>query len=92
MASSGATSAAGWHVYMLRCADGTLYTGCTNDLSRRVATHKAGKGARYTRARLPVKLVFREAAQDRRDALRREWAMKQLSRRQKLELVKALRR
>lgn len=76
-----------YHVYILRCADGTLYTGCTNDLTRRVTTHNAGKGAKYTRARLPVELVYSEVAPDKSQALRREAAIKALSRSEKLKLI-----
>ncbi len=76
-------------VYILRCGDGTLYTGCTNDLARRVKTHSAGKGAKYTRARLPVELVYSEPAADKSAALRREAAIKALSRREKLALIQA---
>ena len=76
-----------WHVYLLRCADGSLYAGATNDLQRRLATHAAGKGAAYTRARLPVELVWSEPAADRGAALRREAALKKLPRRRKLELL-----
>lgn len=72
---------------MLRCRDGTLYTGATNDLERRVATHGRGKGAAYTRARLPVTLVWSEPAEDRSAALRREAALKRLSRGEKLRLI-----
>lgn len=72
---------------MLRCRDGTLYTGATNDLERRVATHGRGKGAAYTRARLPVTLVWSEPAEDRSAALRREAALKRLSRGEKLQLI-----
>jgi putative endonuclease len=72
---------------MLRCGDGTLYTGATNDLERRVATHGRGKGAAYTRARLPVTLVWSEPAEDRSAALRREAALKRLSRDEKLRLI-----
>jgi putative endonuclease len=82
----------GWTVYMLRCRDGTLYTGATNDLDRRVATHGRGKGAAYTRARLPVTLVWSEPAEDRSAALRREAALKRLSRGEKLQLLKPSRR
>lgn len=78
-----------YHVYILRCADGTLYTGCTNDLDRRLATHNAGKGAKYTRARLPVELVYAEEASDKSQALRREAAIKALSRSEKLALINA---
>ncbi len=74
-------------VYILRCGDGTLYTGCTNDLARRVKAHSAGKGAKYTRARLPVELVYSEPAADKSTALRREAAIKALSRREKLALI-----
>lgn len=75
-------------VYILRCGDGTLYTGCTNDLARRVKTHSAGKGAKYTRARLPVELVYAEPAADKSQALRREAAIKALSRNEKLALIR----
>lgn len=77
-----------WNVYMLRCHDGTLYTGATNNLERRLATHNRGRGAAYTRARLPVTLVYSEPAEDRSAALRREAALKRLSRAQKLRLVR----
>ncbi|MBJ6760310.1 GIY-YIG nuclease family protein [Myxococcaceae bacterium JPH2] len=77
----------GWTVYMLRCRDGTLYTGATNDLPRRVATHAKGRGAAYTRARLPVTLVWSEPAKDRSAALRREAAIKRLTRADKLLLL-----
>lgn len=74
-------------VYILRCADGTLYTGCTNDLFRRLAAHNAGKGAKYTRSRRPVELVYREEVPDKSAALRREAAIKGLSRKEKLALI-----
>lgn len=76
------------YTYMLRCADGSLYTGWTNDLEKRVKAHNAGRGAKYTRARLPVTLVWYEACDDKIDAQRREYAVKQLSRAQKLALIK----
>ncbi len=76
-------------VYILRCGDGTLYTGCTNDLPRRLTTHQRGKGAKYTRARLPVELVYRESAADKSAALRREAAIKALTRAEKLALIRA---
>ena len=78
-----------WRVYVLRCADGTLYTGATNNLDARVARHAAGKGARYTRSRLPVALVYAERARDRGSALRREAALKRLRRDEKLALLAA---
>jgi putative endonuclease len=77
-----------WCVYILRCGDGTLYTGITNDLPRRIARHDAGKAARYTRARGPVTLVHSERAADRGAALRREAAIKKLPRKQKLLLAR----
>jgi putative endonuclease len=76
-------------VYMLRCADGTLYTGWTNDLERRVARHAAGKASRYTASRLPVELVLAREVPDRREAMREEARIKRLSRREKLSLLAA---
>lgn len=78
----------GYFVYILRCGDGTLYTGCTNDIPRRLRAHQNGRGAKYTRSRLPVELVYQEAAADRPEALRREAAIKRMSRTQKLELIR----
>jgi putative endonuclease len=78
----------GWWVYLLRCADGSLYAGATNDLARRLETHGRGKGARYTRSRLPVELAWTVRAADRSAALRREAALKRLSRPEKLALVR----
>ena len=77
----------GYLVYILRCGDGTLYTGCTNDLPRRLRAHQAGRGAKYTRSRLPVELVYQEACADKSAALRREYEIKQLTRVQKLKLI-----
>ena len=79
----------GYLVYILRCGDGTLYTGCTNDLPRRLQAHQSGRGAKYTRSRLPVELVYQEAVPDRSAALRREAAIKRLDRRRKLALIAA---
>jgi putative endonuclease len=76
-----------WWVYLLRCRDGSLYAGATNDLARRVATHAKGRASRYTRSRLPVVLVHCERARDRSAALRREAALKRLTRAEKLALV-----
>jgi len=76
-----------WTVYLLRCDDDSLYTGITNDLSRRLAAHRAGKASAYTRSRRPLRLVYREAARDRSAALRREAAIKRLTRKAKLELI-----
>lgn len=74
-------------VYILQCADGSLYTGWTNDLSRRFAAHQAGKGAKYTKGRLPVALVYVEKHPSKEEAMRREYAIKRLSRREKLALI-----
>lgn len=78
-----------WHVYVARCDDGTLYTGVTTDPARREAAHNAGRGAAYTRSRRPVRLVHLESAADRGGALRRELAIKRLTRPQKERLVTA---
>ena len=76
-----------WYVYMLRCADGSLYTGYTDDIHRRLLVHNTGKGAKYTRSRLPVKLVYREVCSDKSEALKREYAIKQLSKAEKEALT-----
>lgn len=78
-----------FYVYMLRCADGTLYTGYTDDPERRLRVHNAGKGAKYTRSRRPVELVYREMLEDKSAALRREREIKRLNRAQKLNLIAA---
>lgn len=75
------------YTYMLECADGTLYTGWTNDLCKRLQNHNAGRGGRYTRSRLPVRLVYAEAHDTKQEAMRREYQIKQLSRPQKLALI-----
>ena len=77
-----------WHVYLVRCGDGTLYAGATTDLSRRFAAHANGKGARYTRGRGPLVLAWSEEVADRSAALRRENEIKRLRRTQKLRLVR----
>lgn len=74
-------------VYILRCGDGTLYTGITTDLERRVAVHNSGKGGKYTRSHLPVTPVWWEKVPDKSAALRRELQIKALSRAEKLELI-----
>jgi putative endonuclease len=76
-------------VYMLRCADGTLYTGWTVDLDRRVAAHSRGRGGRYTRVRLPVEVVYVAPMADRTAARREEARIKQLPRTQKLALLES---
>ena len=82
-----------WFVYVVRCRDGSLYTGISTDVPARVATHNGGGGggARYTRARRPVLLLYTERKRSRSTALRREAAIKALSRAQKLQLVEAIR-
>ena len=76
------------YTYILECADGTLYCGWTNHLQERVAAHNAGKGARYTKSRRPVVLKYYETFSTKQEAMRREWEIKQLSRKEKLELVR----
>ena len=76
-----------WQLYILRCGDGTLYTGITDDLPRRLKAHRSGKGAKYTRGRGPLELVYREDCPDKSAALRREIAVKKLSRQEKLTLI-----
>ena len=77
-----------WFVYLLRCADGSLYTGIARDVSRRCRQHNAGTASRYTRSRLPAVVVYQEAHASRGLALSREAAIKALSRRQKLSLIR----
>ncbi|MEX0718263.1 MAG: GIY-YIG nuclease family protein [Planctomycetaceae bacterium] len=77
-----------WFVYLLRCADGSLYTGISNDVPRRLEQHNAGKASRYTRSRLPAVLVHQEAQATRSLALKRESAIKALSRRQRESLIR----
>ena len=75
-----------WYLYILRCGDGTLYTGITNDVENRLAAHRAGKGAKYTRGRGPLELVYREELPDHSAALKREYEIKSLSRQEKEKL------
>ena len=75
------------YVYLLRCADGSLYCGWTTDPTARLKAHNAGRGAKYTRSRLPVKLVYTEAFETRQEALSREWHIKRLSHREKELLI-----
>jgi len=75
------------YCYILQCADGTFYTGWTVDPKRRLKQHNRGSGARYTRTRLPVKLVYLEAQPDRRTAMKREIAIKKMTRERKMKLV-----
>ena len=84
MVSSESSS---WWVYILRCGDGTLYTGIARDVPARLAQHRAGAGARYTRGREPLELVYQEPAPSRSSATRREAAIKGCSRAEKLALI-----
>jgi predicted GIY-YIG superfamily endonuclease len=76
-----------YYVYILQCGDGSLYTGITVDVARRLRLHQSGKGAKYTRSHLPVSLVYQEPQPDKSSALRREIAIKKLTRAQKLRLI-----
>ena len=78
--------------YLVRCADGTLYGGYTTDLQKRLAAHNSGKGAKYTRSRLPVELVWWEECPTKECAMSREWQVKHLSREEKLKLVEDFKR
>ena len=75
------------YVYLLRCRDGSLYCGWTTCLEARVAEHNSGKGAKYTRSRLPAELAYSEAYEDRHEALSREWHIKRMSRAEKEKLI-----
>ena len=76
-----------WYLYILRCADETLYTGITTDVEKRLEAHRSGKGAKYTRGRAPLELVYREACGSHSDALKREAAVKRMRRNEKEELI-----
>lgn len=78
------------YTYILSCGDGTLYTGWTNDLDRRLAAHNAGRGGKYTRARLPVTLVYSEEYDTKEQAMSREWEIKQMTRAEKLKLINGI--
>ena len=77
----------GWKLYILRCGDGSLYTGITNNLEKRLAAHRAGRGAKYTRGRGPLELVYREECGTHSDALKRELEIKSLTRQEKEKLI-----
>ena len=76
-----------WCIYILKCGDGSLYTGITNDLDHRIQMHSCGEGAKYTRGRGPLTLVYTEKAESYSHALRREYAIKKLKRQDKLKLI-----
>jgi putative endonuclease len=75
-----------WSVYILRCGDGTLYTGITDDVSARLQAHQSGKGAKYTRGRGPLELVYTESCESHSAAAKREWQIKQLKKSEKIAL------
>ena len=77
-----------WYLYILRCKDDSLYTGITTDVEKRLEAHRSGKGAKYTRGRSPLELVYKEECGDHSDALRREAEIKRLPREEKLKLIK----
>ena len=76
-----------WFVYILECNDNSLYTGITNGLEKRIIAHNSGKGAKYTKARLPVKLIYKESYKTKSDSLKREFEIKKLKRTEKLKLI-----
>ena len=76
-----------WYLYILRCGDGTFYTGITTDVEKRLEQHRSGRGAKYTRGRAPLELVYQEVCGDHSCALKREYAVKALKRQQKQELI-----
>lgn len=76
------------YIYIVRCKDASLYTGYTTDIEARIAKHNEGKGAKYTKVRRPVKLLYQETFETKSAALKREYAIKQLSRKDKLQLIK----
>ena len=77
------------YIYMLRCRDGSLYTGWTNDLEKRLKAHNSGTASKYTRTRLPAELVYFEEWESKEAAMSREWHIKQLTREEKLKLIKS---
>lgn len=81
------TTGNGYYAYIVRCGDGTLYTGYTNDLDNRMKAHNSGRGAKYTRSRLPVELVYYEEFAAKEEAMSREWHIKRLKRAEKEKLI-----
>lgn len=75
------------YTYILKCSDGSLYTGWTNNLEKRIEDHNTGRGAKYTKARRPVVLVYYEEFPTKQEAMKREWEIKQLSRKEKLSMI-----
>ena len=80
------------YVYILRCADDTLYCGWTNDLDARIAAHNSGRGAKYTRSRLPVTLEYYESYEERHEVLSREWHIKRMCREEKMKMIEEYRK
>lgn len=78
------------YVYILKCIDDSLYTGYTNNLEKRIKTHNSGKGAKYTRCRLPVELVYYEIYETKNEAMKREYRIKQMNRIDKLKLIESI--
>lgn len=76
------------YTYIVKCSDGTFYTGWTNDLTRRMEAHNQGRGAKYTKARRPVTLIYYETFETKEQAMKREYAIKRLSRKEKEELIR----
>lgn len=76
------------YCYILKCSDGTLYTGWTNNLEKRLKAHNSGKGSKYTRNRLPVELVYAECFETKNEAMSREWHIKKMEREEKMKLIK----
>jgi len=77
-----------WFLYILRCSDNTFYTGITNDLQRRLDKHNDGRASRYTRGRLPVQLIYHERCRNKSSALKKEYTLKSLTRREKIHYIK----
>lgn len=75
------------YTYIVKCSDGSLYTGWTNDLEKRIKAHNDGKGAKYTKSRRPVALAYYEEFQSKEEAMRREWEIKQMSRQKKMRMI-----
>jgi putative endonuclease len=78
----------GWVVYLLECNDTTLYCGITNNLEKRIITHNQGKGAKYTRARVPVRLVYQQSVETKSEALKLEYKIKKMTKKEKLNLIR----
>ena len=77
------------YTYIVKCSDGSLYTGWTNDLEKRIQAHNDGKGAKYTKSRRPVTLVYYEEFHTKKEAMRREWEIKHMDREQKMTMIRA---